>query len=121
MNYEKLESRTFDNPAEYSRFLSVEGMRTNNCATKPSIYITELKLRNALKTLSDVNIENIYDKEMTAYNCSIHREKLEIKIGTIHEWQLLNALAILLDVGRIEAIEYVKKCKRTDKEELIKI
>jgi hypothetical protein len=116
MNYEKIEGRIFENHAEYSRYLSIDGMRVSNGATKPSIYITELKLNNALKTLSDVEIESIFEKEMTSYNCNIHREKIKKKIDLLQEWQLLRALSILLDEGRYDSILYVSKCKRTDKE-----
>lgn len=110
---------TFDNHAAFNRYQSIEGMRVSNGATKPSIYITEIKLKNALRDLTDIEIEDIFDKEMTDYNCSIHRAKLKEKIAILHEWQLLKALSILLDEGKYDSILFVQKCKRTDKENSI--
>ncbi|MBK6834038.1 MAG: hypothetical protein IPG89_07110 [Bacteroidetes bacterium] len=108
--------KTFNNHSMYNNYLSLGGMRQNDSGTKPSLYITEVKLRKALKELSDIEIENIYEKEMSNYNCKIHRNKLIDKIESLHDWQLLAALSILLDVGRYESILYVKNCKRGDKE-----
>ena len=110
---------TFDNHAAFNRYQSIEGMRVSNGATKPSIYITEIKLKNALRDLTDIEIEDIFDKEMTDYNCSIHRAKLKEKIAILHEWQLLKALSLLLDEGKYDSILFVQKCKRTDKENSI--
>ena len=114
MNYE-----IFDNHAAFNRYQSIDGMRVSNGATKPSTYITEIKLKNALRDLTDIEIEDIFDKEMTDYNCSIHRAKLKEKIALLHEWQLLKALSILLDEGKFDSILFVNKCKRTDKESAI--
>lgn len=116
MYSEETNNRIFDNHALFNNYLSVGGMRQSQMGTKPSIYITELKLRNALKELSNIDIENIYDKEMTGYNCDRHRIKLKEKIELLHDWQLLKALSILMEEGRYESILYVKQCKRTDRE-----
>jgi len=113
---EQFDNKTFENHSLYSNFLSIGGMRISEGATKPSIYITELKLKNALKTLTDIEIEEIFDKEMTAYNCGLHREKLKDKISNLMEWQLLKALEILLEDGRYESILYIRKCKKSDKQ-----
>ena len=111
-----MNDETFDNHAAFNRHQSIDGMRVSNGVTKPSIYITEIKLKNALRDLTDIEIEDIFDKEMTDYNCSIHRVKLKEKIALLHEWQLLKALSILLNEGKYDSILFVQKCKRTDKE-----
>lgn len=111
-----MNDETFDNHAAFNRHQSIGGMRVSNGATKPSIYITEIKIKNALRDLTDVEIEDIFDKEMTNYNCTIHRARLKEKIVLLHEWQLLKALSILLDEGKYDSILFIQKCKRTDKE-----
>lgn len=116
MSDENFDNSIFDNHAAFNRYQSIDGMRVNNGATKPSIYITEIKLKNALRDLTDVELEDIFEKEMTSYNCDIHREKLKKKIVLLHEWQLLKALSILLEDGKYYSIVYVNQCKRTDKE-----
>lgn len=116
MYSDEANGKTFNNHSMYNNYLSLGGMRQNDSGTKPSAYITEVKLRKALKELNDIEIENIYEKEMTDYNCRIHRDKLNSKIEALHEWQLFSALTILLHEGRYESILYVKKCKRSDKE-----
>ena len=118
MIYEKIESRIFENHAEYNRYLTIEGMQVSNGATKPSIYITELKIKNILKELNNDDIREIFkNKKITDYNCDIHRDKLKEKIPTLQDWQLLSALSILMEFGRYECMAYVKNCKKTDIEE----
>ncbi len=114
-----MSDETFDNHAAFNRYQSIDGMRVSNGATKPSIYITEIKLKNALRDLTDVEIEDIFDKEMTSYNCTIHRARLKEKIAILHEWQLLKALSILLEDGKYYSIVYVNQCKRTDREDKV--
>lgn len=108
-------SKIFDNHASFNRFQSVSGMRQVEIATKPSIYITEVKLKKALQELSDIEIENIYDNEMTRYRIRLKRDSISKKISSLQEWQLLKALNLLIHIGRIESIEFITKCKRTDK------
>jgi hypothetical protein len=115
-NQNPIRKGTFENPALYSQYLAVEGMRVSEGTTRPSVYITELKLKKALASLSDVDIENIYGKEMSAIACSHHRDKIIRKLQILQEWQLFTALNILLEYGRIEAITYVKKCRLNAKQ-----
>ena len=107
----------YDNHSRFNKFQTMYGMRPSEIGTKPSIYITTIKLRKALNELNDIEIENIYEKEMTGYNIGIHRKKLKDKVeNLLHEWQILTALNILLEQGRYESILYIQKCKRTDKQ-----
>ncbi len=116
MSYEEFENKVFESHSAFNHYQSIQGNRVSNGATKPSIYITEIKIKNVLRDLTDVELEDILEKEMTPYNCKIQREKLKEKISNLHEWQLLYALQILLAKSRYEVIAYVKDCKRTDKE-----
>lgn len=117
MSDENFNNSIFDNHSAFNRYQSIDGMRVNNGATKPSIYITEIKLKNALRDLSNIEIQDIFEKEMPDYNCDIHREKLKKKIASLQEWQILKALSILLGEGKYYSIIYVNQCKRTDREE----
>ncbi len=115
-NQNQIRKGTFENPALYSQYLALEGMRVSAGATKPSVYITELKLKKALASLSDVDIENIFNKEMTPIACKHKREKLIGKMEVLQEWQLFTLLEILVEYGRIEAITYLKKCRLNAKQ-----
>lgn len=81
----------------------------------PSPYITKVKLKRALKELSDMDIEEILEKELTPFGAKKERVRLIKKVERLQVWQLLHALNILLNEGRIEVITYVSKCKHTDK------
>lgn len=105
---------TFENHQFFNRHQSIEGFRINTSGTKPSLYITEVKLKKAVGELSHMDIEDIFEDEMTEVGVAFHRDKLLARINGLHDWQLLAALDILITVGRIEAITYVKNCKRTD-------
>ncbi len=113
-----MDRNVFDNPALYSQYLSYSGMRVNASGTKPSIYITEIKLRRTIKEMS-VNDINAILKPDTAFNpiAVDHKKKAMLsKVESLHEWQLLHALDLLVEVGRIECVAYIFKCKRSDKE-----
>lgn len=105
----------FHNHAAFNKFQSIYGMRPSEIGTKPSTYITELKLKKAVQELSDIEIENIHDNEMARYRIRLKRESLIKKLAKLHEWQLLKALDILINIGRYESVEFISKCKRTDK------
>jgi len=107
---------TYENHEAFNRHLSLEGYRVNGSGTSPSVYITEVKLKRAIKELSDKEIEDVFDNEMTPHQIRIHREKLIRKMESLQKWQLLKALEILLTEGRIESVSFISKCKRTDKE-----
>ena len=97
----------------FNSYMSYGGFKVDYGNT-PSPYITKVKLKRALRELSDMDIEDILEKELTPYGAKKERVKLIKKIERLYEWQLLNALNILLAEGRIEVITYVSKCKRSD-------
>ncbi len=115
-NQNQIRKGTFENPALYSQYLALEGMRVSEGATKPSVYITEFKLKKALASLSDVDIENMFNKEMSSIACQHKREKIIKKMEILQEWQLFTALTLLIEYGRIEAITFIKKCRLNAKQ-----
>ena len=106
---------TFENHQSFNRHLSIEGYRVNTSGNVPSVYITIVKLKRSLNELSDVEIENIFEKEMSAFAIQIQRQKLVEKMEDMQRWQLMKALDVLMGEGRIEAITYVRKCRRSNK------
>lgn len=107
---------TYENHQSFNKHLSIEGFRINTSGTKPSVYITEVKLRRAVRELADTSIEDLFDKKMSEVAINLHREKLHKKIERLLYWQLITALNIILRDGNYDAIEFVLKCKRNDKE-----
>lgn len=97
----------------FNSYMGYGGLRIDY-GNKPSNYITRVKLKRALRELSDMDIEEILESELTPYGAKKERVKLIRKIEHLYDWQLLNALNILLNEGRIEVITYVSKCKHTD-------
>lgn len=109
-------SRILDNPQLYNRYQVIYGMRQTTGGTAPSLYIMSVKLKKALQELTDIEIENIYEKEMTNYNCRLHRYKLDDRINALQDWQLKAAVKMLNTESKYAAMKYVKSCKRKDKE-----
>jgi len=108
----------FNNHAAFNRFQVMNGMKVTEATNQLSAYITEVKLKKAYKQISDEEIENLFDKEMSQVAIKRHREKLEKKLTALHKWQLFRALRIYIDDEDIEgSAKYVLNCKRTDKAE----
>lgn len=106
----------FDNHAAFNRFQVMNGMKVTEATNQVSAYITEVKLKKAYRQISDEEIENLFDQEMTPIAIKRHREKLEKKLSKLHKWQLIKALRIYIDDEDIEgSAQYVLNCKRTDK------
>jgi len=113
-----MERNVFDNPALYSQYLTFSGHRVNESGTTPSIYITEIKLKKTIKEMSvaDMN-EIIKPKEpLMQFGSDRQKELLLNKVEALQDWQLLAGLKILTEVGRIECVSFISKCRRTDKE-----
>lgn len=111
-----MESNMFDKHEILTRFRIVEAVWFDDKSIKPSVYITEIKLRKAFKDFTEEEIEDLFEMEFLGSRPALdrHRKKLNEKIELLHDWQLFKALEILLEVGRIECAEYVIKCKRAD-------
>lgn len=107
---------TYENHQAFNRHLSLNGFRVNNSGTEPSMYITRVKLRRAVKEVSNTSIEEIFDNEMPEAKIKQHREKLLNKIDRMLQWQLLVALNTLLRDGNYDTVLYISKCRRSDKE-----
>ncbi len=113
-----MDRNIFDNHALFSQYLSVGGMRVSEVGTKPSIYITEIKLKRTVKEMSTLDLDEIYkpDTPFTDAAANHKRQFLLKKVEVLQEWQLLKALHLLVEIGRIECVAFIAKCKRTDKE-----
>ncbi|MGZ3931686.1 MAG: hypothetical protein ACXVNO_01480 [Bacteroidia bacterium] len=107
---------TYENHEAFNKHLSMFGYRPTTNGTTPSNYITKVKLRRAIKEIPDRHIEDLFDNEMSQTEIKAHREKLNKKIEKLLHWQLMVALNILLRDGNYDAIEFVLKSKRSDKE-----
>ena len=111
-----MEENIFDNPAQLNHFMVYEGARVSTYAIRPSVYISCLKLRNAFKTFTDVEIEDLYDEEMGILGIRKHRAMLEEKLEELQDWQLFYALYLLInEEGAFEAAKFVIKAKWDDK------
>ncbi len=106
---------TFENHSAFNRHMSIDGNRVNNGVTKPSIYITCVKLKRAIKELSDIEVEDLFEKEMGMVELLQCRNKLVEKMERLFNWQILKALDILLTDGRYDALVYILKCKKPTK------
>lgn len=110
--------KVFDNHELYNKYLVFGGNRQGDPVIRPSIYITAMKLKRALKELNHEDLEQAINEEMDSL---VHGERMrkelieKIEYGLL-DWQLFQALNILLGLGRIEAIAYVHECKPTDVE-----
>jgi hypothetical protein len=107
---------TYENHEAFNRHNSMFGYRPSTSGTTPSVYITRVKLKRAVKEIPARHIEDLFDNEMTPAVIKAHRGKLNKKIEKLLKWQLMEALAILLKDGNYDAIEFVLKSKRTDKQ-----
>jgi hypothetical protein len=105
----------FDNHAAFNHYQSILGMRPSENTTKPSVYISALKLRKAFKTLTDAEIKLIFNNDkLEILGLKTHREKLEEKLSDLIDWQYFLGLYILLRDGNVEAANYILNCRYTD-------
>jgi len=110
------EEKFFDSHSAFNRYQTMYGMRICESGTEPSAYITEVKLKKAFKRISDEDIENLFEKEMSRVAVQKHREKLDKKLGTLQKWQKITALNIYIGEEDIEkSAKYVLRCKNSNK------
>lgn len=115
MNYEGIENRTFENHSAFNHYLSIQGMRPSECATRPSLYICDLKMKKAFKTLTDDEIKQLFKQPNAGIlGIPLLREKLETKLNDLMDWQTFIALINLLHYGNYYCAEYVLKCTYED-------
>ncbi len=103
----------FNKHDAYSRYLAYKKDKPV-AHVKPSPYITGVKLKKAIKTLTDEEIEELYGDEMEPVIIAQHREKLREKIAELHEWQLNEALRILYEDGNSPAFRFILHCKKEE-------
>jgi hypothetical protein len=112
-----MKERIFDNPAEYSRYLTFSGMREHEYGNQISMYITVKKIKACVSEMNQRDMAEILgsETEISKEALAHHQKRLKAKVERLHDWQVLHALAILVDVGRIECVEYIQICKKSDK------
>lgn len=110
-----MENHMFDNPAHLNHYHVYDGMRASEPATRPSVYISCLKLRKAFKLFTDVEIEEIFDKELGILGIKLHREKLDNKLEEVQDWQLFYALYLLInEPGAFDAAKFIANARWDD-------
>lgn len=115
MNYEGIENRIFDNHAAYNHYQSMQGMRQSECAIRPSLYISELKMKKAFQRLTDDEIKQLFKQpNAEILGLRVLREKLTDKLSDLMEWQTFVALINLLKYDNYKCAEYVIKCTYED-------
>lgn len=115
MNYDEFENRTFDNHAALNRYQNLYGMKPSEKAIRPSLYISDLKMKKAFKTLSDEEIKTLYRKpNAQLLGIRLLRENLEDRLKPLMDWQTFLALIHLLRDGNYACAEFVLKCRPID-------
>lgn len=115
MNYEGIENRVFDNHAAYNHYLSIQGMRPSECAIRPSLYISDLKMKKAFKTLTDEEIKELFKQPKAEFlGIRVLREQLEKKLEDLMDWQTFVGLINLLHLGNYECAKYIIRCTYED-------
>lgn len=104
----------FEKHDAYSRYLSIADDKVVYGKVTPSDYITSIKLKRAVKTLLDEEIENLFNKEMSKKSIFLRRERLIAKTKNLETWQLNHALHLLYTEGNTIAFAFILKCKKTD-------
>ena len=109
-----MEEPIFDNHELFNKYQVLQGMRPSEGGTKPSIYISALKIRKALKTLTKEEIEDLFDREMQLPAERVARERLNRQLEILLDWQVIYALGMLFDLGNYKTAEYILKAKNSD-------
>ena len=107
----------FENPALYSQYLTYSGNRVNESGATMSIYIIEVQLKRTIMEMTCENMDEILNLKTKLIPIGLegHQKRLKDKVETLKDWQLREAHRIL-DIGRIECVEFISKAKKTDKE-----
>ncbi len=115
MNTDNLENRVFDNHSAFNHYQSIQGMRQSECTIRPSLYISDLKMKKAFKNLTDDELKTLF-KQFNAGILGIRvlREKLEQKLNDLYDWQTFMALINLMKEDNYKCAEYVLKCTYED-------
>lgn len=102
-----MERNIFEDHALFSQYLSIGGMRASATGTKPSIYITCIKLKKAVREMNVTDMKEITGKEVNSVELDYKKDNLTEKIELMEDYEILAALAILIDIGRIECVSFI--------------
>lgn len=107
----------FDRYERLNRWQAMTGTRINRSGTKPSVYISEIKLKKAFKEMKDEHVVELYGEKAAPLAPSRLRRRLNNKLQELLEWQLFRAVDIYLERGAYDAAQYVILCRYDDKQE----
>lgn len=75
-------------------------------------FFVQSTFRSIISQLGDIDIENLFDREMSPARIRKCRHKLLCKVITADKWRLLKAFELLVVQGHIEAFHFLLKSKR---------
>ena len=96
----------------YSRYQALREDKEITPCTQPSNYITAVKLRKAVKTLTDMEIEELYNRELSPKSIPRYRAKLIQRINNLLDEHYPEALRLLYTEGNTYAMAFILACGR---------
>ena len=75
-------------------------------------FIAESAFRSVIPQLGDIDIENLFGREMNPAQIRKCRHKLLCKVITADKWKLLKAFELLMVQGHLEAFRFLLKSKK---------
>lgn len=108
-----MEPKVLDDHSAFNRYQVMQGMRVDEAGTKPSVYITEIKLKKVFNRLGEHELKRVfeYDQPLSKVAIGLYQKKLYKKLEKLQEEQVLTALNIYLreEDGELCA-KYVMAC-----------
>jgi len=108
-----MESKILDDHSAFNRYQVMQGMRVNESGTKPSVYITEIKLKKVFNKLKEDELKRVFVSDLPLSKIAQERYQKRIgkKLEKLSENQILTALNIYLreEDGELCA-KYVMAC-----------
>jgi hypothetical protein len=116
----KYEEKVYEKPDAYSRYMALSGKKVATPATEPSLYISLIKLRKGLKSLTDKEIGELFFRRLGVPGVMEKRKQLNKKLNILLGWQILKALKLLLKEGNTIAARFIRDARSTDVQPPIK-
>jgi len=108
-----MEPKILDDHSAFNRYQVMQGMRVDEAGTKPSIYITEIKLKKTFNRLTENELKRVFrsDKPLSKMAQERYQKEIGKKLEQLSENQTLTALNIYLreEDGELCA-KYVMAC-----------
>lgn len=112
-----MEGNIFDDHQQYNKFMSLGGHRVSQSSPVCNISIACKQLTRTIKEMNVRDMKEILHSklELSEVALEYNHKKLIAKLDTLQDWQIAKAHHIWLHTGRIESVEYLSRCKKTDK------